>query len=321
MKSPALPSNILPATKPKLESIANEDIDVYEVTCNFRDTLCNISNYLKTMDMMLRVYPYQDTEPDVVATLLGVEALGLNTLTNALKNGFMVLRNFFLKLRDATVAFFKYLFDANSRVRRALAKRMNDYNRSGKRITANNAPTVALIGYSAFNSTCDIMDKLFIETQAVYKAHNKEAIGQNCTALKTFGYDIQDYRVINTDTVAEFPKMTKPLLATDADWGWSIQALTEASNKILVLSSKAEKLNYIKEKINNSVKSATYAIDRLNMIGNADAAIKVQNELNETAVVSGYLFNCAAVFQKKIDYLASQLIEAWTALNTVDISN
>ena len=57
------------------------------------------------------------------------------------------------------------------------------------------------------------------------------------------------------------------------------------------------------------------------MIGNADAAIKVQNELNETAVVSGYLFNCAAVFQKKIDYLASQLIEAWTALNTVDTSN
>jgi hypothetical protein len=273
------------------------------------------------MDMVLRVYPYQYTEPDVVASLLGVEALGLNTLTNTLKNGFMVLRNFFLKLRDATVAFFKYLFDANARIRNALAKRMSDYNRSGKQTTSNNAPTVALIGYSEINSTCNILDKLFIETQAVYKAHNKEAIEQNCTALKTFGYDIQDYRVITTGTVAEFPKMTKPLLSTDADWGWSIQALTEASNKILVLSSKAEKLNYIKEKINNSVKSAIYDIDRLNMIGNVDAAIKVQNKLNETAVVSGYLFNCAAVFQKKIDYLASQLIEAWTALNTVDISN
>lgn len=321
MKSPVLPSNTLPTTKPKLGTIESVDIDVHEVTCNFRDTLCNISEYLKTMDMVLRLYPHQYTEPDVVASLLGVEALGLNTLTNSLKNGFMVLRNFFLKLRDATVAFFKYLFDANARIRNALTKRMNDYNRSGKRTTSNNAPTVALIGYSEINSTCNILDKLFIETQAVYKAHNKEAIEQNCTALKTFGYDIQDYRVITTGTVAEFPKMTKPLLSTDADWGWSIQALTEASNKILVLSSKAEKLNYIKEKINNSVKSATYDIDRLNMIGNVDAAIKVQNKLNETAVVSGYLFNCAAVFQKKIDYLASQLIEAWTALNTVDISS
>ena len=321
MKSPVLPSNTLPTTKPKLGTIESVDIDVHEVICNFRDTLCNISEYLKTMDMVLRVYPYQYTEPDVVASLLGVEALGLNTLTHTLKNGFMVLRNFFLKLRDATVAFFKYLFDANARIRSALAKRMNDYNRSGKRTTSNNAPTVALIGYSAINSTCNILDKLFIETQAVYKAHNKEAIEQNCIALKTFGYDIQDYRVITTGTVAEFPKMTKPLLSTDADWGWSIQALTEVSNKILVLSSKAEKLNYIKEKINNSVKSAIYDIDRLNMIGNVDAAIKVQNKLNETAVVSGYLFNCAAVFQKKIDYLASQLIEAWTALNTVDISN
>jgi len=314
-----LPNNIIMLLRNEKPVTSNTVIskDISTIT-DVRESLYDIFRYLKTMDMLIRVYPYQETEPDVVATLLGVESLGLNTLTNAIKNGFMILRNFFLKLRDATVAFFKYLFDANARIRGNLAKRMSDYSRSGTALTAENSPTVALVAYSAFSSTYVMLEKLFVETQAVYKAHSKDAIAANCSALKTFGYDIQDYRVVNTDSIIEFPKLTKQFLSLDADWGWSIQALTEASNKVLILSSKAEKLNYIREKINNSVKSATYAIDRLNMIGNADAAIKVQTELNEVAIVSGYLFNCATVFQKKIDYLAAQFIETWTVLNTIN---
>lgn len=303
------------------KKVRQEEVDLLSGIISESQTREIMNSIHQTIDRMItlsKLKPYEAIEPDVVAELLGVEALGLNTITNAIKNGYMVLRNFFLKLKDAVVAFFKYLFDVNSRTRKALAAQMRKFTNSNKTISQSNSPTVSLITYGEMESTLAVLDRLFTSAQAVYKANNKEAILAHSEPLKTFGYQIEDYRIKNPANEIEFQKQTRPLLSSTSTWVWSIQALTEISNKVIIFTSKAEKLNYIREKINNSVKSATYTIDRYNMIGDAEKAIKIQTELNDVALVAGYLFNCAAIFQKKVDMLASQLIEAWNTLNTID---
>lgn len=296
-----------------------EFADGISTIIDVRSIFNDIYSTLDTLDIIYKVYPHVTREPDAVATLLGVEALGLNTLANSIKNGFMMLRNFFYKLKDAVVSFFKYLFDRNAKTRKQLSTEMRKYNQvlaMSNSSTPNN-PVVSLISYGGFNSTIGILNTLFNEAQSVYKADNQASITANSSAIQAFGYKIEDDRIVGSGDVPEFPKQNKPINSSDGDWGWNIQALTAASNELLLLCSKAEKLNYIKDKINNSVKSATYTIDRLNSVGNSEAAIKVQTKLNEVALVSGYLFNCAAVFQKKVDFLAYQLIEAWYTLNSV----
>lgn len=292
--------------------------DAIEHIIQAKEALNGIHATINEIGIVYKLMPYQSTEPDAVAMLLGVEALGINKLANAIKNGFMILRNFFLKLKNAVVSFFKYLFDANAKTRKNLSKLMNEYNRSSGKHGTPSFPVVNMIPYDGFMNTVQLMTKLYDETNAVYKGKTKDAIVNNSTALKAFGYQIEEYRVTNTDNQTEIPKVAKALGDTGSDWGWNIQSLTHATNEMLILCSKAEKLNYIKDKLDNNYKSATYTIDRLNSVGKAEAAIKIHEELSELALLSGYMFNCCAVFQKKVDYLASQLVESWYTLNSVN---
>jgi hypothetical protein len=291
--------------------------DAIEYVIQAKESLEIIYNTLNEVGICMALEPHQENEPDVVALLLGVEALGINKLSNAIKSGFMIIRNFFLKLKNAVVSFFKYLFDANSKTRRLLSKLMNEYNKNAGRKGLSSYPVVSMMPYDAFMNTVQLMSNLYDEVNRVYKANNKESIPNNATALNAFGYKVEDYRVTNADNQTEIPKVSKALGSTDSNWGWNMQSLTQATNEMLVMCTKAEKLNYIKDKLDNNCKSVTYAIDRLSSVGKDQAAIKLHEQLSELALISGYMFNCCAVFQKKVDYLASQLIESWYTLNSV----
>lgn len=290
--------------------------DGIEKALDVKNIFNNIHNVLYTLDVVTRVYPYQSTEPDAVATLLGLEALGMNTLANAIKDGFMVLRNFFLKLRDAVVSFFKYMTDINGKVRKQLTRLMNEFNiarSSNSKVSVDNV-SVMLIPYESFTSTISLLDTLYTETNAVYKANSSSAIANYCTAIKAYGYKLENNRLVKVDEVPEIERVSKPLAAPDANWGWSISALSQATIQLITATTKAEKLNYLKDKIDNAAKAAGYTIDKYNAVGNVEASLKIQKELDEVAIVQGYLFNCSAVFQKKVDFLASQLIETWRTL-------
>ena len=291
--------------------------DGVELVVSARESLFNIYTLLNEMNMILKLYPYQQTEPSAIASILGVEEIGVGKLAEIIKNGFLMLRNFFLKLKDATISFFKYMFDVNSKSRKAISNAMTRYNRNQGTVNKEASPVVSLISYSDMMSVLELLGVLYTEANAVYKSNKKESIPLNVTALKAFGYQVDDYKVVNTDNSIEIPLQQKPFLSNDSSWGWNVQTLTKVSDMILVQLSKAEKLNYIKDKIDNDIKSSMYTIDRYNSIGDAEAAIKLQAALNSTAVVSGFLFNCSVIFQKKIDNLTAQVLNCWNALNNV----
>lgn len=291
--------------------------DAIEHIIQAKEALNAIHTTINEIGIIYKLMPYQSTEPDAVATLLGIEALGSNKLADAIKNGFMMLRNFFLKLKNAVISFFKYLFDSNVKTRKTLSKLMIDYNKtSGKHQTSVSA-VLEIIPYNSFMITVDLLNKLYGEIKTVAKSKTKESIPNNAVVLSAFGYQIEEYRIVNTDNKIEIPRVTKALGDTSSNWGWNITTLTDATTKVLALCTSAEHLNYVKDRLDNNYKSATYTIDRLNSIGKTDAAIKLHEELSELALLSGYMFNCCAVFQQKVDYLASQLIESWFTLNSV----
>lgn len=293
------------------------DADGIQSIIDMHNLFANIFTTMTDIETIMVLQPHVKTEPDVVALLLGVESLGVNTLAVTLERGFLLLRNFFLRLKDAVFSFFKYLFDKNSRLRRNLSSEMMKFNKRSTTYEPTNSPVVSLIPNAGFVSTVGILERLYEQAEAVSKSEKKESILENSLALQAFGYEIVEYRVVNVNAVAEFPKKDKPLESKEVDWGWSLATLIKSSNAVLKLSSKAEKLNYIKDKLDNSIKAATRSIDALNVIGNSEKAIKLQTELNEAALICGFLFNCSVVFQNKVDFLAKQLTECWFTLNNV----
>ena len=294
-------------------------VNEYDFTTSIavKEALNDIYNGLDTLKYLLKIYPFQKTEPNVVASLLGAEDLNDNFMIKHIKNAFMLLRNFFLRIINSSKAFFTYVLKKEAFYRRAITKFTQEYAKNSIAITDDNAPIVSLIPAEVFGNRLEILNNLNTELLAVYEAGTEEALLSNISAVQSLGYDIVDSKINDTKTVKLPPRIDKKLTDSDPSWGWSIVQLKDMSYRLLLILNRVEKLIKIKVKIDKDSKNTIATIDRYNFIGNTNKATNLQEELNKSALVTGFLYNGVVIFQQNVEYLSTQVIDAWQAISAL----
>lgn len=233
-----------------------------------------------------------------------------NTLfANSLKSMFLKLKNFFLKLIDAIVAFFKRTFDVNVRTRHTLNNQIKKFymKRSTIADTRIAALSSFLITKEQFVEIHNILVLVHKDLLEAGKAVNADEASQFNAGISKLGYMVSNGVVIETTST----KNITPIAKRFGELGWTVENYIEASQTLAQLCMSCESANNIGVRLKNNLTAGMREIDRLNTTSAPDKAAALQVGLNDLSKRSCYVLKCAGILQSYVGQLSVQFVDTW----------
>lgn len=280
------------------------------------DTLNELRNSIVRAHNVYELIPYAGVKDVALRDALGSDALmniseeGVigGVIIKTFQNALLSIKNFFLNLWANVVAFFKRLFDSNTRARAALLKSMMTFDKQRSVAGDARVQTVPLF-LPPHDETVNLIANLEILYSDALEMSKSLTIAEASTfkkGMSLLGYIVKD-GVIYDDHPYKIPTSQISIASSD----WSVDELKVVTNRVCKLCTNAANLNAVKNSLENDVKSATRTIDKYLALGNNEGADRIQQELNNKSVRASYVFKCAVVFQSYVTQLNGMLTDAW----------
>ena len=293
-----------------------------EVRCNVEETFHMLGDqFRKTFNQMaLKKYAgvpdvvLMDSLPQHRDIFVSSEGLG-EGIADTIRSMLISLKNFFLRLWANVVAFFKQLFDQNSKVRNTLLKRVNEFTKH--RSTDYDARINQMQTYlPTVDDTVNLIQDLnilFNDAMAMSKMTTIKTAAQYKKGVLLFGYQINDGQII------EDSKLKRQIRSNRITFGsvWTIDKFIEITQQFASLCTDTGKLNAVRTSLENDVKFATYNIDKYLALGDDSKAEQLQYELNDKSLRSSYVFKSAAILQSYVSQMTTMLLDTWENINSV----
>lgn len=268
----------------------------YEIQKTFN--IHGLIPYAGVTDVVLR----DSIESDIAMTHSQEE------LTAIFKNALLSIKNFFLNLWASIVAFFKQLFDGNSRTRTTLYKAITQFDkrRTKEREVKAVSTTLYLPTYDGAVDLCSNLDILYNDVVSLADASDIKTAAEFKKGIKLFGYDVKDGVIYQT-----IPYVIPTGRTTLSSGNWSIDGLKNVTTKVAMICTNAAELNKLKNSLENDVKSSIRSIDKYIAIGDNKKAEELQYALNNKSMRSSYVFKCSVIFQSYVTQISTMLVDAW----------
>ena len=281
-----------------LRRVAQENFDRLQEEIRNTFNIHGLLPYAGVTDVVLR---------DVIQSDIAMNH-SQEELTAMFKNALLSLKNFFLNLWGSIVAFFKQLFDGNSRTRttlyRAVAK--FDKSRSKERDQKIMGMTLFLPNYNSAVDLCSNLDILYNDVVSLSDVPDIKTAAEFKKGIKLFGYDVKDGVIYQS-----IPYHIPTIRTTLSDGNWTIDGLKTVTSKVAMICTNAAELNKLKNSLENDVKSSIRNIDKYIAIGDNKKAEELQYALNNKSMRSSYVFKCSVIFQSYVTQISTMLVDAW----------
>ena len=229
-------------------------------------------------------------------------------LTAIFKNALISIKNFFLNLWGSIVAFFKQMFDGNSRTRTTLYRSITRFDKARSNeldLKATNM-TLYLPTYNAAVDLCANLDILYNDVVSLSDIPDIKTASEFKKGIKLFGYDVRDGVIYQT-----IPYSIPTERTTLKSGNWSLDGLKTVTSKVAMICTIDAELNKLKNSLENDVKSSIRNIDKYIALGDNKKAEELQYALNNKSMRSSYVFKCSVIFQSYVTQISTMLIDAW----------
>lgn len=261
---------------------------------------------------------YAGLKDIVLRDALGSEKLMNSSqegLTSMFRNALLSLKNFFLNLWASIVAFFKRMFDTNSRTRTTLYNLQREFDKSRSQDADLKLQTVDLYlpTYKESVELISNLEILYHDAMELAKVPSIQDAATFKTGIARFGYSVKDGVIYEVNAYK-----IKAGRMTMRDSDWSVDHLKQITNRVAMLCTQAADLNDLKNSLENDVTASIRTIDKFIALGNDAGAQQLQYELNNKSLRSSYVFKCAVVFQSYVTQMSGMLIDTWNNILTVN---
>lgn len=301
-----------------IEELASQVCTLHDMEQVVYDNLHALQDEIMKTFNIHALINYAGMKDIVLRDVLGSERLmnssqeGLSTM---FRNALISLKNFFMNLWASIVAFFKRMFDTNSRTRTSLynLQREFDKNRSTDKDLKLQSIDLYLPTYKDAVEIISNLEILYHDAIELAKIPSIRDAATFKTGITRFGYTVKDGVIYEVD-----PYKIKAGRLTMQHSDWSVDTLKQVTNRIAMLCTQAADLNDLKNSLENDVTSSIRTIDKFISLGDDAGAQKLQYELNDKSLRSSYVFKCAIVLQSYVTQMSGMLIDTWNNILTVN---
>lgn len=283
-----------------------------------------IDNFHALQDEIMKTFniqsliDYAGLKDIVLRDALGSERLMNSSqegLISMFRNALLSLKNFFLNLWASAVAFFKRMFDTNSRTRTTLynLQREFDKQRSNEGDVKLQTVDLYLPTYKESVEVITNLEILYRDAVELSKVPSIQDAATFKTGITLFGYNVKDGVIYD---VNPYKIKASRMMIQNSDW--SVEHLKQITNRVAMLCTQAADLNDLKNSLENDVTASIRTIDKFIALGKNEGAQQLQYELNNKSLRSSYVFKCAVVFQSYVTQMSGMLIDTWNNILTVN---
>lgn len=283
-----------------------------------------VNNFHALQDEILKTFnihsliDYAGMKDIVLRDALGSEKLMNSSqegLSSMFRNALLSLKNFFMNLWASIVAFFKRMFDTNSRTRTTLynLQREFDKNRSNDADLKLQTVDLYLPTYKESVEVISSLEILYHDVMELAKVPSIQDAATFKTGITQFGYTVKDGVIYEVN-----PYKIKAGRMTMKSSDWSVEHLKQITNRVAMLCTQAAELNDLKNSLENDVTASIRTIDKYIALGDDAGAQQLQYELNNKSLRASYVFKCAVVFQSYVTQMSGMLIDTWNNILTVN---
>lgn len=283
-----------------------------------------VNNFHALQDEILKTFnihsliDYAGMKDIVLRDALGSEKLMNSSqegLSSMFRNALLSLKNFFMNLWASIVAFFKRMFDTNSRTRTTLynLQREFDKNRSNDADLKLQTVDLYLPTYKESVEVISSLEILYHDVMELSKVPSIQDAATFKTGITQFGYTVKDGVIYEVN-----PYKIKAGRMTMKSSDWSVEHLKQITNRVAMLCTQAAELNDLKNSLENDVTASIRTIDKYIALGDDAGAQQLQYELNNKSLRASYVFKCAVVFQSYVTQMSGMLIDTWNNILTVN---
>lgn len=283
-----------------------------------------VNNFHAIQDEILKTFnihsliDYAGMKDIVLRDALGSEKLMNSSqegLSSMFRNALLSLKNFFMNLWASIVAFFKRMFDTNSRTRTTLynLQREFDKNRSNDADLKLQTVDLYLPTYKESVEVISSLEILYHDVMELAKVPSIQDAATFKTGITQFGYTVKDGVIYEVN-----PYKIKAGRMTMKSSDWSVEHLKQITNRVAMLCTQAAELNDLKNSLENDVTASIRTIDKYIALGDDAGAQQLQYELNNKSLRASYVFKCAVVFQSYVTQMSGMLIDTWNNILTVN---
>lgn len=283
-----------------------------------------VNNFHAIQDEILKTFnihsliDYAGMKDIVLRDALGSEKLMNSSqegLSSMFRNALLSLKNFFMNLWASIVAFFKRMFDTNSRTRTTLynLQREFDKNRSNDADLKLQTVDLYLPTYKESVEVISSLEILYHDVMELAKVPSIQDAATFKTGITQFGYTVKDGVIYEVN-----PYKIRAGRMTMKSSDWSVEHLKQITNRVAMLCTQAAELNDLKNSLENDVTASIRTIDKYIALGDDAGAQQLQYELNNKSLRASYVFKCAVVFQSYVTQMSGMLIDTWNNILTVN---
>lgn len=283
-----------------------------------------VNNFHALQDEILKTFnihsliDYAGMKDIVLRDALGSEKLMNSSqegLSSMFRNALLSLKNFFMNLWASIVAFFKRMFDTNSRTRTTLynLQREFDKNRSNDADLKLQTVDLYLPTYKESVEVISSLEILYHDVMELAKVPSIQDAATFKTGITQFGYTVKDGVIYEVN-----PYKIRAGRMTMKSSDWSVEHLKQITNRVAMLCTQAAELNDLKNSLENDVTASIRTIDKYIALGDDAGAQQLQYELNNKSLRASYVFKCAVVFQSYVTQMSGMLIDTWNNILTVN---
>ena len=294
---------------------------IHDVVQTANQTFYQLERHFEAVINLCQIAPYLKEQKAVMHHFLSAEALRLvssnEDLLTTVRGIFVKIKDFFLRLIDAIVAFFRRWFDSNVRTRHTLLDCISTFykrraNISDERISVLN---ICMLDSVQFDELYGILTSLSKDVVNASKSNDSITAATYSEGIRGLGYEIESGMIVESGRI----KKIQPIPGRFKDRGWTVDTFITATQRVVDLCSASESANAVKASLQNELNAGVREIDRLNSIDRPEAAQELQNRMNDLSKKSGYVFKSAVLLQSYVEQLSVQFTDTWTNINNLSV--
>ena len=304
-----------------MEDMCSQICTAYETMNEIDETFALLNAEIRKVSNLLSLRKYEgvpdaalmDTLPQHMDVFTSTESIG-SALADTVKAALINIKNFFLRLWAHITAFFKQLFDENSKVRNALLKHIKTLQDHSS-VDLNAKILQMQFFLPTFQETAELianLNILFSESMEMAKMSSIKEASKYRKGLGLFGYSVNEGVVVTDEkTKYKIGGATIKFVEGSSETEWTVNNLVEVSRQFASLCTNTAKLNAVKNSLENDVKFANYQIDKYLALGDDAKASELQYSLNDRSLRSSYIYNCSVIMQSYVRQMSTMLLDVW----------
>ncbi len=237
--------------------------------------------------------------------------------SNKLLNAFYTVRDFLVKVMNSIINFFKRIFNTNNMYRSDLTSAINDYHKLLPSISDKSRIdmlTVFILPKDKMFTMVGILERLAGDIKNMSEERDINKLFMYTDGLKELGLSVINKDIVDTRIRKSMDVSPSRFKAQ----GWIVEDLIKISNSVMLLNTRVEALENIKNKLQVEIDDGIRKVGRLSAMDKAEDALALQTELNTLSVKSSFIYKSVVILQSYIDQVQIQLISTWRAINEIN---